>query len=167
MNVMDSDDPTIGHHVGAWDWNKGQANELFTMKHIPPPCANAIADDSVRLGDMIRRYVITVLQIGNRSRDAQHAMIAARRQLERLHRRAEHVTRLLGDLTVRESPPPRRMGSQGGRVRNERLRRGWSRKNLAAQARVDEATIRRIEEDTSRLALRPLRQVLGALGMDR
>jgi transcriptional regulator with XRE-family HTH domain len=67
------------------------------------------------------------------------------------------VTRFLG---YNPSPTPRTMGE---RVAHERIARGWSRKRLALAASVDEATVRRIEEDTPRLARRPFRAVLAAL----
>ena len=43
----------------------------------------------------------------------------------------------------------------GERIAYERVARGWSRKRLADEAFVDEATVRRIEEDTPRLARQP------------
>lgn len=36
----------------------------------------------------------------------------------------------------------------GGAIRRERMTHGWSRKRLAIEAGVDEATVRRIETDT-------------------
>jgi hypothetical protein len=70
------------------------------------------------------------------------------------------VIRFLGYCPL---PVPR---NRGDAVCRERMSRGWSRKRLARVARVDEATIRRIEENTSRLARRPLIAVLGALNID-
>ena len=71
------------------------------------------------------------------------------------------VIRLLG---YNPSPPP---STPGARVAYERVQRGWSRKRLAALAGIDEATVRRIEEDTPELA-RPstlaVRRVLGIAG---
>jgi transcriptional regulator with XRE-family HTH domain len=67
------------------------------------------------------------------------------------------VIRFLG---YNPSPAPRTMGD---RVAYERVARGWSRKRLASKASVDEATVRRIEEDTPRLARRPVLAVLKAL----
>jgi hypothetical protein len=44
-------------------------------------------------------------------------------------------------------------------VYRERMARGWSRRRLAELAGVDEATIRRLERDTPRMARRPLKSV--------
>jgi transcriptional regulator with XRE-family HTH domain len=54
----------------------------------------------------------------------------------------------------------------GERVAYERIARGWSRKRLAAMARIDPATVRGIEEDTPRLARRPILAVSRVLGID-
>ena len=51
----------------------------------------------------------------------------------------------------------------GERVAYERVTRGWSRKRLAASAGVDEATVRRIEEDVPQLTQRSLQAVSRAL----
>ena len=67
------------------------------------------------------------------------------------------VIRFLG---YNPSPAPRTMGE---RVAYERIARGWSRRRLASKAFVDEATVRRIEKDTPRLACRPVLAVLTAL----
>ena len=56
--------------------------------------------------------------------------------------------------------------SRGERVAYERVVRGWSRKRLAAEAAVDEATVRRIEADTAGLALKSLQRVLETLEME-
>jgi len=56
-------------------------------------------------------------------------------------------------------------GTRGERIRNERLRRGWSRKQLARVTAVDEATIGRMESDTPRLARRLIQVVLHVLGI--
>jgi ribosome-binding protein aMBF1 (putative translation factor) len=69
------------------------------------------------------------------------------------------VIRFLG---YNPSPAPRTMAQ---RVAYERIARGWSRKRLATVASVDEATVRRIEGDTPRLARRAVRAVLVALGI--
>ena len=69
------------------------------------------------------------------------------------------VIRFLG---YNPSPTPKTIGD---RVTRARIARGWSRKRLAAAGSVDEATIRRIEEDTPRLARRPVLAVLAALGL--
>jgi transcriptional regulator with XRE-family HTH domain len=53
--------------------------------------------------------------------------------------------------------------TNGERVARARIARGWSRKRLAAAASVDEATVRRIEEDAPRLARRSVGAVLAAL----
>jgi transcriptional regulator with XRE-family HTH domain len=55
--------------------------------------------------------------------------------------------------------------TRGERVTYERMSRGWSRKRLAAAASVDEATVRRIEEDAQRLARRSVVAVLETLGI--
>jgi len=57
--------------------------------------------------------------------------------------------------------------TRGQEVRRERLSRGWSRRRLGREAGVDEATVRRIEADTPRVALKPLQGVLRTLGIDR
>jgi len=67
------------------------------------------------------------------------------------------VIRFLG---YNPSPQPRTLGE---RVAFQRAARGWSRKKLAAHASVDKATVRRIEEDTPRLARRSVVAVLAAL----
>jgi transcriptional regulator with XRE-family HTH domain len=59
--------------------------------------------------------------------------------------------------------PSRTPETTGERVAYDRIARGWSRKRLASIASVDEATIRRIEEDRPRLARPPLLAVLTAL----
>ena len=41
--------------------------------------------------------------------------------------------------------------------------RGWSRKRLAESAGIDEATVKRLELNTPRMAKRPMNQVLEAL----
>jgi hypothetical protein len=63
-----------------------------------------------RLGDVIGRYRGTPFEIGDRSPDAQHAMVAARRQLERLHGGRHQCFRLAIDGAVREEPTPGCMG---------------------------------------------------------
>jgi transcriptional regulator with XRE-family HTH domain len=70
------------------------------------------------------------------------------------------VIRFLG---YNPSPEPRTIG---GLVAYERIARGWSRKRLASRALVDEATVRRIENDTPHLARRPMVAVLAALQID-
>jgi transcriptional regulator with XRE-family HTH domain len=67
------------------------------------------------------------------------------------------VIRFLG---YNPSPRPITMGQ---RVAFARAARGWSRKRLAVIASVDEATVRRIEDDTRHLARRPVLAVLTAL----
>jgi hypothetical protein len=57
--------------------------------------------------------------------------------------------------------------TQGEAVRRERLTRGWSRRRVGREAGVDEATVRRIEADTPRLARKPLQRVLRTLGIER
>ena len=66
-------------------------------------------------------------------------MIPARRELERLHRRAEHLARRRLDTTVRQQPPARRVRIAAHRRFKRRIR-GWSRARLASIASVDEAT---------------------------
>lgn len=48
-------------------------------------------------------------------------------------------------------------------IRRERMTRGWSRKRLAREAGVDEATIRRLELDKGRIAARVQQQMCEAL----
>jgi transcriptional regulator with XRE-family HTH domain len=55
--------------------------------------------------------------------------------------------------------------TQGAAIRGERERRGWSRKRLAIRAGVDEATVRRIEENTARMARRPTEAIRTCLGL--
>jgi len=69
------------------------------------------------------------------------------------------VIRFLG---YNPSPPA---STPGERVAYERVARGWSRKRLAAMAGVDEATVRRIEQNTPRLAHRATLAVVSALGI--
>jgi len=56
--------------------------------------------------------------------------------------------------------------SDGQQVEHARIRRGWSRKRLALEAGVDEATIARIEADIPRLAQHSIRAVCRYLGID-
>lgn len=56
-------------------------------------------------------------------------------------------------------------GTPGELVAFERVTRGLSRKRLAAAAGIDEATVRRIEEDTPRLGRRAVLAVRRALGI--
>jgi transcriptional regulator with XRE-family HTH domain len=62
--------------------------------------------------------------------------------------------------------PLPRPATGGQYVLAERLRRGWSRKRLAREAGVDEATVRRIENDTPRLARRPIQAIYKTLGLN-
>jgi DNA-binding XRE family transcriptional regulator len=55
--------------------------------------------------------------------------------------------------------------TRGQRIQRERMTRGWSRKRLARTAEVDEASVRRLEEDTPRLARRPVMAICRALGV--
>lgn len=71
------------------------------------------------------------------------------------------VIRFLG---YNPSPAPKTLGEH---VAYARIARGWSRKRLATVALVDEATVRRIEDDNSRLACRPVVAVLTVLKTDR
>jgi len=71
--------------------------------------------------------------------------------------------RIIGWLGYDPLPGPE---TQGQYVLAERLRRGWSRKRLAREAGIDEATMRRIETDTPRLARRPVEAVYQALGLE-
>lgn len=57
--------------------------------------------------------------------------------------------------------------NQGESIRRARMARGWSRKRLAATARVDEATVRRIEESAPRLTRRPIHAVRLALQIEQ
>lgn len=56
--------------------------------------------------------------------------------------------------------------TRGEAVRRERVARGWSRRRVAQEPRVDEATVRRIEAATPGLARRPLARVLRTLNVD-
>lgn len=55
--------------------------------------------------------------------------------------------------------PMPRPETRGQRITCERVVRGWSRKRLAREAGVDEATIQRMEADVPRLAKGPVRRV--------
>jgi transcriptional regulator with XRE-family HTH domain len=66
-------------------------------------------------------------------------------------------------LAYNPSPAPR---TTGQRVAYERVARGWSRKRLAAEAGVDEATVRRMEAETPRPAYRSVLALLTALGIE-
>lgn len=50
-------------------------------------------------------------------------------------------------------------------IQRQREKRGWSRKRLAAEAGVDEATVRRIESAVPGLARRSFNRVLQVLGL--
>lgn len=54
----------------------------------------------------------------------------------------------------------------GQAIRRERVTRGWSGRKLALTAHVDEATVRRIEEDAKRIARKAWTHVARALGLD-
>ena len=56
--------------------------------------------------------------------------------------------------------------SRGGRIRRERMSRGMSRKALADTATVDEATIKRMEEDVKGMAGRAIRAVCRFLNVE-
>jgi transcriptional regulator with XRE-family HTH domain len=71
------------------------------------------------------------------------------------------VIRFLG---YNPSPAPT-TGAQ--RVAYERVVHGWSRKRLAIAASVDEATVRRIENNAPRLSRRALGAVMAVLGIQR
>lgn len=69
---------------------------------------------------------------------------------------------ILNFLGYDPSPEP---VTQGDAIRLERESRGWSRKRLAIRAGVDEATVRRIEEDTPRMARRATNAIRSCLGL--
>jgi ribosome-binding protein aMBF1 (putative translation factor) len=71
--------------------------------------------------------------------------------------------RIIGWLGYDPLPRPE---TRWQHVLTERLRRGWSRKRLAREAGVDEATVRRIENNTPRLARRPAQAVYQTLGLE-
>lgn len=54
--------------------------------------------------------------------------------------------------------------TRGERVRSARLSLGWSRRESAGRAGVDEATVHRVEADTNGIARWSLLQVWAALG---
>jgi transcriptional regulator with XRE-family HTH domain len=62
------------------------------------------------------------------------------------------MARVIRFLGYNPAPEPTTLGAS---VAYERIARGWSRKQLAAHAGVDESTVGRIEEDAPRLARRP------------
>lgn len=55
---------------------------------------------------------------------------------------------------------------RGGRIRRERISRGLSRKALADAVGVDEATIKRMEEDVKGMAGRAIRAICHELDVD-
>jgi transcriptional regulator with XRE-family HTH domain len=55
--------------------------------------------------------------------------------------------------------------THGDAVRRERVALGWSRKKLAKVAGVDEATVKRVEADTPRMAKKPTAAILRALSL--
>lgn len=55
--------------------------------------------------------------------------------------------------------------SMGKTVQYESMTRGWSRKRLAQLAGVDEVTVKRLENDTPKMAKRPMALVCRALGL--
>jgi DNA-binding transcriptional regulator YiaG len=55
--------------------------------------------------------------------------------------------------------------SRGDAIRRERVIRGWSRKRLAEVAGVDEATVKRLESDTARMARQSAERVLKVLNV--
>lgn len=69
---------------------------------------------------------------------------------------------LIAFLGYNPLPQPR---TPGEAIRRERMSRGMSRNGLADLAGVDEATVRRLEADTPRTALRPKQRILHALGL--
>lgn len=61
------------------------------------------------------------------------------------------------------NPLPKAM-TPGESIRHERMTRGWSRRKLALVARVDEATVRRLEENRRSMARKSIAAVLDTLG---
>ena len=57
-------------------------------------------------------------------------------------------------------------GTRGARIRRERISRGMSRKALAEAAGVDEATIKRMEEDVKGMAGRAIRAICHELDVE-
>jgi len=57
--------------------------------------------------------------------------------------------------------------SQGRAIMRERISRGWSRKCLALEARVDEGTVKRLETDTPHIARAARVRVMAALALGR
>ena len=60
------------------------------------------------------------------------------------------------------TPAPSTVGQA---VAAARIARGWSRKQLASRAGTDPATVTRVEQDTPRLAKRPLHAILSTLDL--
>jgi transcriptional regulator with XRE-family HTH domain len=63
------------------------------------------------------------------------------------------------------NPLPRAEG-RGSRIRRERISRGLSRKALADSVGVDEATIKRMEEDLKGMAKRAIRAICHELDVE-
>jgi len=55
----------------------------------------------------VRRHVVRVLEVGNRARDAQDAMIAAGREIERVHRGVDDRASRVAETTVGQQPSAR------------------------------------------------------------
>lgn len=75
-----------------------------------------------------------------------------------------YYPRIIQFLGYNPIPPA---ATRGQAVRRERLSRGWSRRQVGRQAGVDEATVRRIEDDRPGISRGHLARVLNALGVTR
>lgn len=75
-----------------------------------------------------------------------------------------HYPALIALLGYNPLPEPT---SLGGAIQRARMSRGLSRKRLAALAGIDEASVRRMEEDTPRMAKPVQRSVLTVLGLQQ
>jgi transcriptional regulator with XRE-family HTH domain len=81
------------------------------------------------------------------------------------NRRAVHIRVFPAIIDFLGYNPLPEARTPGEMVRHERISRGWSRRGLGKRAKVDEATVKRIEEDTPRMTHRAKGRILRLLGI--
>jgi ribosome-binding protein aMBF1 (putative translation factor) len=71
---------------------------------------------------------------------------------------------VIGFLGYNPLPAPQALGD---RVAYARVACGWSRKRLPEESNVDEATVRRVEDNTPRMTRSVLQLMLRTLGIQK
>jgi transcriptional regulator with XRE-family HTH domain len=74
----------------------------------------------------------------------------------------QHYPAVIRFLGYNPLPAPVSIGST---IQRERMTRGWSRRRLAVEAAVDQATVKRLENGTRRMARRVMNALCRALGV--